>query len=397
MTSSPLHVGWLVWGDESGGVATAVLNNAKILLDQGQQVGLWCLGPGALADVAIQRGWAVHWLGQSSALHQRYIRHGFSLLGLLRRMGMLLRLRALLRNGLRQIAPDVLCLPWPDLMPLAGPIARQLKIGLVLEMPNTPSHYPLQLNQRIYAWASKRWRVRILANSEFSANRMELVPNVAVVTPAVDAARFDPAQVVPVTRAQLGLPEQAVVLGLIARLDHSKGASLVIAAMALLGAEAKQLHLLLVGGPLSSSYADSLRAQAEAAGLAQQVHWVDTVPDPERYWPVCDLAINARRDAEPFGLSIIEAMLMTRPVLAHSLGQPGVTVEDGRTGWLYHQPEPAALAEALRRALASRAQWRTMGSTARTEALRRFASTAASANYLQLLRMQAQQAHTQTA
>lgn len=397
MALPQLHVGWLVWGDESGGVATAVLNNARVLKDQGQQIALWCLGPGMLADAALQRGWTVHWLGRDGGLHPRYIGGGFSLFGLLRRMLMVLRLRRMLREGLRKSAPDVLCLPWPDLMPLAGPVARQLGVGLVLEMPNTPSHYPFQLNQRIYAWASKRWRVRILANSAFSASRMQRIPDVAVVTPAVDAARFDPSRVVPILRSELGIPEQAVVLGLIARLDHSKGADLVIAAIALLGAEAEQVHLLVVGGPRASSYAASLRAQVGAAGLAQRVYWVDTVPDPERYWLVCDIAINARRDVEPFGLSIIEAMLMARPVLAHSLGQPGATVDEGRTGWLYHRPEPAALAEAIQHALAYRAQWSTMGRLARAEALRRFASSAAGAHYLQILRLQAAQVHMPTA
>lgn len=391
-TRRPLQVGWLVWGDESGGVATAVLNNAQVLKQLGQEVVLWCLGPGMLADAATQRGWQVHGLGQSAELHQAYIRYGFSVMGGLRRIRVLLGLRKTLQNGLGKAPPDVLCLPWPDLMPLAGPVARHLGIGLVLEMPNTPSHYPFQLNQRLYAWATRRWRVQIFANSEFSASRLALVPKVAVVTPAVDAERFDPAQVVPVPRKLLGLPENAIVLGLIARLDPSKGADLLLSALAALRNEVDDLHLLLVGGPLASDYGLALRTQVKTAGLEQRVHWVDTVPDPERYWGACDLAINARHDVEPFGLSIIEAMLMARPVLAHSLGQPGTTIEDGRTGWLYHRPDVAALVEALRRALDARKQWPAMGHLARAEALRRFASDAASRHYLHLLQAQTDQA-----
>lgn len=391
--NKPLHIGWLIWGDEGGGAATAVLNNASLIQSLGQRVSIWSLGPGTLVETLRRRGLSVHLLGESAELHRRYVHWGFSVLGLLRRGLLLLSLRATLRQGLRAgEVPDVLCLPWPDLMILAGPIGRELGMGLVLEMPGTPSIYPLDLNQRAYAWITRRWRVRMLANSEFSASRMQRIPGVAVVMPAVNAARFDPAHVVPVERALLGLPADALVLGLIARLDPSKGADLVIAAIAALGDAAADLHLLVVGGPLASDYGRALQAQAKAAGLEHRIHWVDTVPDPERYWASCDFAISTYRYVEAFGLSIIEAMLMQRPVIAHSLGQPGSTIDDGRTGWLFHQPEVSALAEALRRALAARPQWPTMGRQARTEALRRFASPEAGQRYLQLLREQAAQA-----
>lgn len=390
--SEPLHIGWLIWGDEPGGVATAVLNNATQLQGLGQKVSLWTLGPGELADAAQRRGWAVHMLGEGAALHLRYVNFGFSPLGLLRRAWMLLRLRTTLRRVLGTAAPDVLCLPWPDLMLLAGPACRQLGIGLVLEMPNTPSRYRFDLNQRAYALATQHWRVQMLANSAFSASRLTRVPGVAVVNPAVDSPRFDPIRVMPVARHSLGIPAQAIVLGLIARLEAVKGADLLLSALAALGKEGSHLHLLLVGGPLDSDYVAALRAQTKAAGLEARVHWVASVPDPERYWAICDLAINARRDAEPFGLSIVEAMLMEKPVIAHALGQPAHTIDDGRTGWLYHRPDAMAITEALRRALAMHAQWPAMGRAARAEVLACYASETASHHYLDLLRTQAGQA-----
>lgn len=389
----PLRVGWLVWGDEPGGVASAVLNNGEQLRRLGQQVSLWSLGPGTLVDTARGRGWMVRQLETEAGLHARYIGYGFSPTGVLRRARVLLGLQDQIGRWLRaQAAPQVLCLPWPDLMPLAGAAARRLGIGLVLEMPNTPSRYPLDLNQRVYAWAVRRWRVRMLANSEYSAGFMGRIPGVTVVTPAVDARRFDPARVKPLSRTTLGIPYRATVLGLIARLDPSKGADLLIAALAALGADGEDLHLLLIGGPLDSDYGRQLQAQAVTAGVAERLHLLDTVADPERYWPLCDLAVNPRRDAEPFGLSVVEAMLMARPVLAHSLGQPGLSLRDGETGWLYHRPSVETLVETLRRALAQREHWSEIGWRAREEALQRFADPALGRRYLGLLREQARAA-----
>jgi glycosyltransferase involved in cell wall biosynthesis len=387
---TPLRAAWLVWGDEGGGVATAVMNNAATLQRLGHQVSLLSLGSGPLLEAARKRGWVVTQLGEGTERHQRYIRYGFSLKGVLGRVRMLLGLREELSKGLSRVdRPEVLLLPWPDFMLLAGPACKRLGIGLVLEMPNTPSPYPLALNQRAYALATRHWRVRMLANSEFSASHMRRIPGVEVVTPAVDAPRFDPVKVVSVTREQLGIPTHAVVLGHIARLDYGKGVDLLIEAVAALSVDAAGVHLLLVGGPLASGYGTKLQAQVSALGLAERVHWLDTVPNPECYWACCDIAISARRDAEPFGLSIVEAMLMQRPVLAHSLGQPGATVEEGRTGWLYHQPSASALAATLCRALAARARWPEMGRLARDEVLRRFASHTGGERYLELLRGQA--------
>lgn len=385
---SSLRIAWLVWGDEPGGVASAALNNGRLLTELGQQVSLLSLAEGPLCAAARERGWPVHGVQPDEALHTRYLSHRFSPRGLLGRAAILWRLRATLRAALAAERPDLLCLPWPDLMPLAGPICRKLGIALVLEMPNTPSPYPLALNQRIYDAMSRRWRIRVLANSDYSARHLARVRLLSVVTPAVDAGRFDPTQVSAISRAQLGIPEDALLLAQIARLDPSKGATLLLEAVAALAAEEPRLHLLLVGGPLASDYAQALRARAQALGIAGRLHWVDTVNDPERYWAMADFAASTRIDAEPFGLAIVEAMLMRKPVLVHALGAPADTIDDGETGWHYQQPDVATLSAALRRALADRGQWTTMGAQARETALRRYASPEQAQRYLSLLRQQ---------
>ena len=106
----------------------------------------------------------------------------------------------------------------------------------------------------------------------------------------------------------------------------------------------------------------------------------------EDYCDLCDLALSTYKGAEAFGLSVVEAMLMQKPVIAHAAGQPGATVEEGRSGWLFHAPTAAALAEALRRALSARHSWTGIGKTARERARQRFADPGHGARYLSLLR-----------
>ena len=392
--STPLHLAWLIWGDERGGVATAVRNHTARMAALGQRVTVLSFGPGVLADALAQAGHALRWLGEPAETHRHYAAYGFSPLGVLRRARVALRLRGVLRRALDESAlrPDVLTLPWADLIPLAGPVTRPRGIGLVMEMPSAPSRYRFDLNQRIYAWMVRRWRVRILANSDYTARGLSRVPDVEVLTPAVDAGRFDPARVEAMPRGPLGIPDEAVVLGLIARFDPAKGADLAIAALAALSAREPRLHLLLVGGPLDSAWAQALRRQADEAGVGTRVHLVDAVPDPERYWAACDLALNAYKGAEAFGLSLVEAMLMGLPAIAHACGEPARTVLDGRTGWLFAEPTVAALTAALERALTVRSDWPAMGSRAREHALQRFAGAQLPARHLALLRSQAEAA-----
>ena len=76
---------------------------------------------------------------------------------------------------------------------------------------------------------------------------------------------------------------------------------------------------------------------------------------------LCDVILSARLTAEPFGLTVIEAMAMRRPVLAHGAGGPGETILDGETGWLIDAPTPEAFAQGLRRMMDDRGRWGEMG------------------------------------
>jgi glycosyltransferase involved in cell wall biosynthesis len=90
---------------------------------------------------------------------------------------------------------------------------------------------------------------------------------------------------------------------------------------------------------------------------------------PERYYGVIDVAVNAYRGAESFGLSVVEAMLCGKPVLAHALGGPAETVLDGVTGWHIREPTVEALRGGVIRALADRSRWATLGAAGRSRAM----------------------------
>jgi glycosyltransferase involved in cell wall biosynthesis len=75
---------------------------------------------------------------------------------------------------------------------------------------------------------------------------------------------------------------------------------------------------------------------------------------------------------EPFGLVIVEAMAMERPVVASRLGGPGEIVRDGHEGVLVDPRHPEEIAEALLRLAADPALRTRLGRAGRARALECF-------------------------
>nr|WP_286198738.1 glycosyltransferase family 4 protein [Mesorhizobium sp. BR1-1-16] len=174
--------------------------------------------------------------------------------------------------------------------------------------------------------------------------------------------QFRPDAQTSIRRADLGIPEQAPLLGLFARLLPEKGQSILIEALA----EADPtIHVMICGGPLESEYARAMIARAGELSLTGRIHWLGPKADIVPYYALADVVLNTRVDPEPFGMSIIESMAMQRPVLAHRAGGPQETIIDGTTGWLVDAPTKQAFAAGLARMMADRYRWPEMGRAAR--------------------------------
>jgi len=380
------HIAWVIWGDEPlGGVRRALSNFSTGLAARGWRVSIVCLDEGEMAVEARRLGLQVHCLRDEGDHHARYAAVTRRRFGRIQAQIALRRYQSGLAAQLEALAPDVVSTYWPDFLPLVGRVCKGLGIAAVWEIPEVPSVQRFRLNQRVYAALLGHYRLRPIANSRFTATLLGPAPGLTVVYPPSDSAQFDPARVIPLSRSALGLPPDALLLGSIARLSPQKCGEPLIRALALLNSELPHLHLLFVGGPLDSDYGRTLRQLVTALRLESKVHFLGEAPDPVAAHALMDFFVSCRPDPEGFGLSVVEAMLMQKPTLVRALGGPAETVIDGETGWHFESDTPAAIAAAIRRAVADRPRWPAMGAAGRDRAVREFSLEASLPRFEQAL------------
>jgi glycosyltransferase involved in cell wall biosynthesis len=141
----------------------------------------------------------------------------------------------------------------------------------------------------------------------------------------------------------------AIVVGIVARLERWKGQEIFLRAAARLAADPR-LRFVVVGGPIlgwEGDYPDELEQLAHELAIDDRTVFTGHRDDPLRWLDALDVVVNASF-GEPFGLSVVEAMALGKPVVATAAGGPAETIVDGVSGVLVPVGDDAALAAALR-------------------------------------------------
>ena len=165
----------------------------------------------------------------------------------------------------------------------------------------------------------------------------------------------DPARV----RRELGL-EGKLVFGAIGRLYPLKNYPALIEAFASALGEVREARLVIVG----AGDASALAARARSLGVGDRVLLCGPRDDVPDVLAAVDVFVHPAI-AESFGMVIVEAMAMARPVLSTRVGIAPEVIEAGETGLLCSSPEPSALASGLREMLALRRSWPAISIAAR--------------------------------
>ncbi len=151
-------------------------------------------------------------------------------------------------------------------------------------------------------------------------------------------------------RAELGLRDDAFVVGVVGRFSPEKNLETFFAALRLLLQADRRVVAVVAGDahPSQREYGTYIRALPAQMGISAQVIFREYVKDASSLYAPLDIFVLAGGN-ESFGLAVVEAMAAARPVVAARAGGPLEIVADGETGFLVRPGDPAALASAIAR------------------------------------------------
>jgi glycosyltransferase involved in cell wall biosynthesis len=178
-------------------------------------------------------------------------------------------------------------------------------------------------------------------------NLVEVVPNGLALPPEPRT----PGEV----RRSLDLPTRPLV-GVFSRLARWKGQHVLLEALASL----PDVGCIVVGDALfgEQAYAAELKEMVLARGLAERVHFLGHRNDVPKLMTAVDVVVHPSIDPEPFGRTLVEAMLAGVPVIATNAGAAPDILEGGKAGTLVPPNDAAALARAIAAVLARPAMLR---------------------------------------
>lgn len=173
-------------------------------------------------------------------------------------------------------------------------------------------------------------------------------------------------------RESLGIAPDRMLAVMVANLQSWKGHHVVVSALEQMNPELRRrLHVAFVGAvrPQNEANLRELRERLAGCGAERDVSWLGARRDVPDLLAAADVAVHASTFPEPFGLVLVEAMAVGKPVIAARRGGP-IEIVSPETGILFDPDHPSQLVDALELLLERPELRKTMGDAARQRARR---------------------------
>lgn len=172
----------------------------------------------------------------------------------------------------------------------------------------------------------------------FPAKKMVVIPN------GIDTERFKPDLQARVrVRAEWGIPEPKILIGLVGRLDPMKDHPTFLRAAALLYQQRQDVCFVCVGTG-AEHYAQEVYQLTRELNLFDQVIWAGACADMPAVYNALDIAVSSSY-GEGFPNVIGEAMACGVPCVVTDVGDSAWIVGD--TGWVVPPKNPELLKTAI--------------------------------------------------
>ena len=166
-------------------------------------------------------------------------------------------------------------------------------------------------------------------------------------------------------RDELGIPPSEPVVGLIGTVQPWKGHRELLHAVRTIRWKFPKIRCIFAGGIYDPEYEMELRNAVKDWDIENQILFLGYRSDVLDVMRALDVVVHASILPEPFGMVLIEAMALKKPVVATRAGGPLEIIEDGASGILVESGDSEGLADAILRLLENPSLANQMGCAGR--------------------------------
>ncbi len=220
--------------------------------------------------------------------------------------------------------------------------------------------------------------LKIYCPSERILNQLN-VPNLRsrleLMFPLFDETRFYPREKNQEIIRRFGFNPKDLIVGIVGRIDLFKGHGQLIKTLFLLAERLPKLKILMVGSTdlYSENQASSQEAQLKKwirdLWLEDRVIFTEPVSDVSEVLTIMDCLIYPSIREEAMGLSVLEAMAMSKPVIWSKLCGCSEFLINGREGLMVDATDSKQIAQAIETILIGRGAAQQMGLRGREKSL----------------------------
>ncbi len=259
---------------------------------------------------------------------------------------------------------------------MAGLALRNLgKPHLLLR---TMHRFDMPRSDPFHKWLFTKQTDHLITTSESMkeriVQRLSLNPeHVDVVFGGVDLNRFNPQRDPSIIRRERGIPLDAPVVGIVARLRGGRGHHWLLEAFPRVLRQIPQAHLIVVGrGELKYPLREQVAAMAEADHIHMIGYRSDDLPEA---FAAMNASLFLGQGSEGTCRAILEAMACGRPVIGVDEGGVKEIVRHGETGLVVAKDDVEGLASAMVEMLSDTEKAKRLGAESRLQCENRFTET----------------------
>ena len=247
-----------------------------------------------------------------------------------------------LRRIIKQLKPDIVYAHSSK----AGALARIADLGLKNKVIYNPHGWAFNMQQsakkkEMYKWVEKISahfcdKIVCISDAEKESALREKIckpSKLQVICNGIDLEEIE--KTTPMSRAQLGIPEDAFVVGMVGRLSKQKAPDTFVKSAKLIKEKIPNAFFLMVGDGELRGQVENLIHQYDLGSSFLITGWVD---NPTAYMKIMDVGMLLSR-WEGFGLVLPEYMACGVPIVATNVDAIPNIIKDSVNGMLVNEDD----------------------------------------------------------